>query len=292
MEKMKLFAEKLREELLGQMESLKDIRVETVVKNCSVERVALVFDDTTANISPVIYVEPYYEEYLEKEDISFVAGSVRKQYESSKLVKELDISLITDWEKAKKIIAFKLVNYENNKRFLEDVPHERWMDLAVVFYLHLEECSGSVLVRKRTMDAWGISLEELSKAARENSPTYFPERFRGMREVLGELVGTELGIDEDALYVLSNERNIYGAAVALYPGVLEMVAEKLENNFYVLPSSVHELLIVPERLDNDPFHLRNIVMEVNATSVSPEEFLGNNIYYYNRESKELSMFSK
>lgn len=141
---------------------------------------------------------------------------------------------------------------------------------------------------KRTMEAWGISLEELSKTARENAPVCFPLCFKCMREVLGELIGEDLGIDDD-LYVLSNEQNVYGAAVILYPDVLKMVAERLENSFYILPCSVHEVIIVPEKLDKDPFHLVNIVKAVNETTISPEEFLGNNIYYYDRERGDITM---
>lgn len=148
MDKIKFFAEELREELLEEMETLKDIRVKTVVKNCAVEKVALVFNDTISNICPVIYVEPYYEEYLEKKemDISSIARKVRKQYESASLMNEFDISVITDWNKARKNVSYRLVNCENNQKFLEDVPHVKWMDLAIVFYVYLDECNGSVLI--------------------------------------------------------------------------------------------------------------------------------------------------
>lgn len=93
------------------------------------------------------------------------------------------------------------------------------------------------------------------------------------------------------MYVITNKQNLYGAVCILYPDVLKDVAQKLDSDFYVLPSSVHETIAVPaENLDiNHASSLKAMVREVNQSELTPEEVLSDNVYYYCRKKHTLSL---
>ena len=99
----------------------------------------------------------------------------------------------------------------------------------------------------------------------------------------------EIGEDEkqDVMYVLTNSLRNYGAACLFYPHVLEMVGEMLKEDYYVLPSSVHEVIIVPESKALDADEMSEMVVEINETQVEPEEVLSDHAYFYQRDSKKL-----
>ena len=87
--------------------------------------------------------------------------------------------------------------------------------------------------------------------------------------------------------VLSNRRHMYGAAVMILPGVLQDIAEEMDASLYILPSSVHEVILMTDTGQEQPQVLRDMVMEVNATQVLPEEILSDHVYYYDRDKKEI-----
>ena len=114
-----------------------------------------------------------------------------------------------------------------------------------------------------------------------------PDEFQTMRAVIEELTGMEETGKEDRMYILSNEIRSYGAAAILYEGRLEKIGDYLKENYYVLPSSVHEVIIVPESEAPGQAELSRLVKEINETQVDPEEVLSNHAYYYDRKQKKL-----
>lgn len=89
------------------------------------------------------------------------------------------------------------------------------------------------------------------------------------------------------MYIATNQNKTYGAGILLYDGLLDTVAEKL-GNFYVLPSSVHELIIVPEKFGH-PFELKQMVEEINGAEVPAEEILSDKCYCYDAQAHELKI---
>lgn len=140
------------------------------------------------------------------------------------------------------------------------------------------------------MEAWETDTAELFALARRNTRRLFPWECRTLEEVLDELDGPS--VQEDGwiglpLRVLSNDRRAYGAACLLYPGVLEGIAEKEGCSFYILPSSVHEVILLPDDGEIVPDELKKMVAEVNRSYVAAEEVLTDSIYYFNMQKKEV-----
>ena len=121
-----------------------------------------------------------------------------------------------------------------------------------------------------------------------------------MERVLAELAGSkrDMGIDMDlydaskntAMQILSNEGRMYGAVSMLYPGFMQELADKLDANLYILPSSIHEVILIAQTGQEDIAFLKNMVKEVNDTQVLPEEILSDSVYYYDKESQQFSCF--
>lgn len=132
-------------------------------------------------------------------------------------------------------LIIKLVGKKYCKELLEKVPHFEYMDLAVVFMLD----ENTVLSHEHIKD-YEISEEELFNMAAENTRKAFPAVFVTMEEVLAELTGEEYKGNESAMYVLSNKNKYLGASTMMYRNQLKEIGESLNDDFYILPSSIHE----------------------------------------------------
>ena len=151
-----------------------------------------------------------------------------------------------------------------------------------------------VLIHHDHMEEWGITHKQLIQLAEKNTPELFPASFFGIHEVLRQL-NVEIELDEGAeeqLYVLSNQQRNYGAAVILYPETLYRVAEELQSDYYIIPSSVHEVLVLKKErfqaLQKDGVVLQNMIREINEDQVSAEEVLSDCPYFYDRGSCRLT----
>ena len=98
--------------------------------------------------------------------------------------------------------------------------------------------------------------------------------------------------DEDGripMYVLSNKEKTMGAACILYDSILTLIGERLQDDFYILPSSIHECIVVPMNITTTKKELQEMVREINATQVIPEEVLSDEVYTYTREIHRLAL---
>lgn len=172
------------------------------------------------------------------------------------------------------------------------IPHVKYLDLAVVFYYRLEEGrfeGATILIHNCNLEAWGINRRRLLEDAVMNTSRKLPYTFQSMEEVIAELTGEEeaCGGEEEIMYVLTNEKKYLGAAALLYPYVLNHIGKILKNNFYVLPSSIHECILVPDSGRYSRMELMSMVREVNESQVEKEEILSYEVYYYDRERQAL-----
>ena len=151
------------------------------------------------------------------------------------------------------------------------------------------------------LETMGVTPEQLFADAAEIAPKNNPAEIKGMSQLMAEMMGPEtaqmLGIalvdpEDEMMFVASNPNKLNGAAVLTYPGFLEQAAEQLGGDFYVLPSSIHEIILLPERGDMCPRELENMVQEVNATQVAPEDKLSDNVYHYDSEAKAFELAEK
>ena len=115
-----------------------------------------------------------------------------------------------------------------------------------------------------------------------------PELLVPMKELLEEMTGMELEKQYDVpMYVLTNKEKIFGASVLLYSEKLQELAEKTGKNLLILPSSVHEVLLMPDEEEQEYGFYRQMIAEVNTTQVDPEEVLSYSLYCYDRQKKEI-----
>ncbi|MFQ9086043.1 MAG: DUF5688 family protein [Roseburia sp.] len=209
----------------------------------------------------------------------------------------------TDYANVRPHIAYKLIHYERNRHLLADLPHFRYLDLAIVFYCLVSSSpsgNATILIRKDHLRFWNISPTQLFDAAKENTPRLLSYDLSNMNDLMEELLvpahSTLSDPDikkEDAaicpMYVLTNQNKLNGASCILYEHLLEHFADRLCCDLYILPSSIHEVILIPATSDTSYQELSQMVQEVNDTQVSPEEILSDHVYYFSRSSGSIRM---
>ncbi len=199
---------------------------------------------------------------------------------------------VLPYKEMKDRVTLRLINRKKNEELLKRAPYIPYLDLAVVFCIvRAIPAIGmpAVLIRNGQLRSWGMKKEELYPLAEENTERLYPGEFRTMRSMLGNCEGCLRDSDTDMLYVLTNQFQSFGASAILYDGALSRIGETLKEDFYVLPSSVHEMLILPASMSPGRDIVRAIVQEINETQLKEEEVLSDQVYYYSKERGELSV---
>lgn len=264
-----------------------------ITKNNGVELEGITITEEGQRISPMIYLDEYYSIYERGVTIPQIGEDILRIYERSRESLPKTPDFYTDFEKVKARLACKLINYQRNEKQLVRVPYVRCLDLALVFYYALEEEEigrGTILIYNSHLTMWGISKEQLYETARRNTPGLLPYEFIEMRELLAESFADGEDFEEELpMYVLSNRERHFGAVNMIYDSVLSEIGRRIGDDFYVLPSSVHECIIVPAGAKATRSELSNMVWDINRTQVLPEEVLSDNVYFYERRNHRLSM---
>ncbi len=217
---------------------------------------------------------------------------------------DIDVSSLTDYSQMKEKLAMEVVSTEANKEMLETVPHQNIEDMAVVyrFVLNSDDVGrSSILVTNQLLENMGVTPEQLHADAMENAPQIKPVEIKGMSEVMVEMMGPEqaemMGIvpmdpKDEQMYVASVPDKVHGAGVLAYQDFMDKAAEKAGGDFFILPSSIHELLIVPDNGKMELKDLEAMVREVNATQVAPADKLTDSVYHYDSQNKIFELGEK
>lgn len=285
------FVDNIVDLLQERMGDAYEIRVIRVTKNNDVELTGIAITRQEDSIFPTIYLEGLYEEFKEGARLSALVEKIINCHEEQSMALELDMDFFRDYNQVKDRIFYKLVSFEKNKKFLRDAPHLRWNDLAVVFYYAMEKEvmeGGYIAINRQHMLMWKQNAESLYRLAGRNTKREMPELLVSMRELVMELTGVWIR-DEDTvpMYVLTNREKRFGAAAMLYSERIGELAGQLESDLLILPSSIHEVLLVPDNCDRKYDFYRQMVDEVNRTHVEPEEVLSYGLYRYCRKSSEI-----
>ncbi len=252
-----------------------------------------------SNNAPMIYLEPYMEMYFSGTNMSAVADMLVKDYLQHSRSKNIDTSVFSDWESAKSSIFLKLINYEKNMELLADVPYVRFLDLAYIFYFVWEgqefTVPATTVIYNRHMEAWGQTASSLYEISMKN--TYKEENTSvvSMRDLIQEF--TREGLMENPeeedeqvpMIVVSNAKRVFGASMMGNIRLLKTLADFKKKDLYILPSSLHEIIVLPAEAENPAEEFRAMVQCVNQKQVSPEEFLSDEVYYFNREKQEVTI---
>ena len=279
--------------------------LQDIVKNNNLHLDGLTILSEQSNISPTIYLNSYYKQYLQGMSLSAIYEDILLHYKCHTPKTSIDISFFTDFEKVQNHIVFKLINYERNKELLSQIPHFRYLDLAIVFncLIHFGTNNyGTILIHHNHLNFWHVSSDDLYALAMENTPLLFGYTLQNMAHVIENILSddTSLVLDELShdlsevdklipMYVLSSKTRFNGAVCLLYQNLLADIASKYDSDLYIIPSSIHEVLLIPSDTSTSHAQLSAMVREVNATQVLKEEILSDHVYYYSRATGKLSM---
>ena len=223
------------------------------------------------------------------------ADAVEKGFRESP---QVDLESLSDYEQMKSKLSMEVVSAEKNAELLESVPHERMEDMAVVYRFVLDQTdsgNGTILVTNQLLDQYGITKEQLRADAMENAPEIRPSEIRGMSEVMSELAPgmiPEVAPEDEQIFVATVPDKIHGAGVIAYPNFMEDAAQKMGGDFFVLPSSIHEVLLVRDNGQMTAKELENMVKEVNATQVEPADQLTDHVYHYDSQNHLFELADK
>lgn len=275
------------------------IKINKVTKNNGLNMTGITIHNEENNITPVIYLDRYFMEYKNGKTIDNICNEIVQVYEKNKVQKDFSIEQITDFNNVKNKICFKLVNRKKNAELLTDAPYVEYQDLAIIFYILVSKEKNnvaSITIRNAFMNMWNVDVKTLYHIAKKNTQRLFKGAIETIAEIISNSTDT---LDEDIvktffdtdipMYVATNVSKLNGACIILYDGVLKKFAEKIGSDFYILPSSVHEMLFVPVNEDMDARCLIQIVKEVNATGVLPDEVLSDNVYMYHADKDFISI---
>ena len=287
----------------GVMEAIYDdgyrISVEPVTKNNGTHFTRIAFHKKGMNISPAVYLDELFEAYQKGMTMEEVCWNVRGTYEQCKPKQDFDDTRLTDFNQVKDLICFKLVNAEKNREMLDDTPYIPYHDFAIIFYAVVAKSEGgvaSILVKDFHMKMWGTDTQTMYSLAMENTQRIFRGSIQPMESVVAEIMERKMDAEDSnkfydmavdtedmmSMYVASNYEKLNGASVLLYPNLLRDFAERIGADFYILPSSIHEVIFLSESAGIGSESLKMLVQEVNVTQVDADETLSDNVYLYSR----------
>lgn len=283
------------------------VDLESVMRTNSMVKDAIVIRKQDGIKFPMIYVNELYDMYLATGRFDKCVETILETYKRS-LLYGIE-SVPGNWKEAKARIQSRVIYKEWNLERIMQMPYVDYLDLAIVFCVYIGEEQGMTATMPVTwdiMDQWKIDTETLRKAAKENLQK---EEFEiatmdsllndvivpGTDSTVGELLSADTCMGEEdsicPLYVITNQCRNHSARAILRKDVLGNFAKKHGGSFFILPSSVHELLFVKDDGEADIDYLKKTVCEINAMPelIEPEERLSDSIYYYNQQKDEVEI---
>ncbi len=293
----KRFIEKLCEIILATLGEEYKTELNVIRKNNGVMKDVLYIQKKDSECTPCFYTDELYHSYCNGEnEVGLAEHMVNIVLNECETVRqEVKKYLTKEW--ISEHLFLRLVQIEKNREWLKDAVYVTYLDLAAVVYVLTEDDETGVksfLLPKSEWNALEVGTpEDYFPKLAENTASLFPDKLWGIASNVVDGVEERYNffslteekkevLGADRLYVLSNYRKINGAAVLLYPGVLEQIYEGFSGNFFVIPSSVHEVLLIKETGEEEDF-LNCMVREVNESQVEPEEVLSDHVYYYSAE---------
>ncbi len=268
-----------------------------VTKNNNTILDGLVITRENDILSPTIYLNEYYTA-CDKKQVPFddLIADILDQYHRCTPKSSDGFEHLLDYDRIKEKIVFRLVNYDRNRPQLATMPHVPFLDLAVTFLCLVsvhEEHDAIISLQAEHLKLWDMSVEDLFSYTKTNTPVQLPPLMQNLAELIPHPAHSEepfLPSADDLscpMYVLTNTLHMHGAGCLLYDGLLAEGAKKLGGNLIILPSSIHEVLLIPEAFNSNPDDLNAMVNEVNHDCVAADEYLSDHIYHYDADTDTL-----
>lgn len=297
------FTENVLREIRVRADGAFQVRKHEVTKNNHVKLTGIAVMREGTDIEPCFYLDELYWGYESggmefEETVDEVYRLILKSMDDD--VPDVDLSGFTKWETVQGNVYAKLINEEQNREQLGAIPHRMFLDLAVVYYAavrdHAKEEVGTILIRREHMEEWGQKEETLYQTAMRNMRSDGEADFAGIETVVRRILPDIVVSDEEEqkspdinMYILTNNRRRFGAAEILDKKTLRMIADQVGDGFIVLPSSVHETIVLPPKEEAEYTRLADMVRIVNDTQVDVEERLSYHVYVYSRDEEALKI---
>lgn len=261
-----------------------------------------------------IFLESFYRRYRDGLEMGEVLSALAGRYtETAECTWDLRMQDFSDFAVAKDRLCVAVLNKRLNTQYLKNAIYREvpGTDLVSVVRMHIDTGQGKagILVEDRLLEKWGLTAQELYDMAFENTIRLFKPSLVPMDEImLSSLGGVKVsGIESDpmasvfkawergcddpmkGMFILTNTANYNGAAVLLYPGLLEKIGEKAQSSFFILPSSTHEMILLNENEVDSAEKLQEMVMEINRQCVRFDEILSDEVYHYDHQERRLTM---
>ena len=271
------------------------------------KRDALALHKPGERMAPNLYLDDFYKDYKQCDDLEMTLRNMAEEYAgvAGRTAQGLEI----DMSRMKDRVTMMLVNTEQNKEMLADMPHREFQDLSVIYrYVVAQDEQGvaSFKVTNAIMEQAGMTPEELFQHASENTKKMFPPKIASMEDVMldmmkGDDIPDELADElvgffdtekdpKESMWLIGNRSGVNGAVSMLYDENLHSLAEKMGTDLYIIPSSVHEVLAVSVEMGSgNPEELAEMVQQVNMSSVELEDRLSNNVYHYDKDLRQLKL---
>ena len=297
------FQQKIKEGILAYLPKEyrnASVNIVHVPRNNDREQVAMVIKKERQGLPAKVYLEEYYTRFpdwvSDKTILRTIAGDYLAEETEMKWKAEM-VEAVKDFDSVKGNIRVQVVNKDMNRENLRGYPHKEveGTDLAAVFRVRLYkdgEERAAVLVTDKIMKDWDMDVDSLYETALKNIAAQAPARINSMMSLFFdsmEPLEPKEVFRNEGLYILSNPQKDYGAAVMLYPGLLQSIAEATQSSFYILPSSIHEVMLMKEGNGMDAKELQGMVMDINQREVAPQEVLSDKVYFYDGKEQKISL---
>lgn len=302
MKNMEEFTNVVLKEIRKMAKEKFEVTTVTKMKNNGIRCTGISVRAKNSNSGLCVFLDELYKKYqdgcMDQHDI---ADEIYKQImEHQNDCDDMDIVNISEWEQVKVHVYAKLINAEKNKEQLSTLPHRMFLDLAVVYYLvacdFVNQGIGTVLIHNGLMMTWEQCEETLYQTACENMRTDGNPVFGSMKNILRSVAPEKAYLWESegfsldiGAYILTNGRKHYGASEILDRSTLREIADNIGDHFIVLPSSVHEVIIIASCQNSNYTELADMVREINATEVSVEDYLSDHVYVYTGSEEALEI---
>lgn len=282
-----------------------DMKIETseVRKvNRTLDAINIIGNSKGSSVVPTIYINDMYDMYQKTNDIDKVLSKFGKEY-SDRYNEKTGLDDLVNTTDIKEHVIFQLVNTEQNKEMLANMPHREFKDLSIIYKVVLkmtDEGWYSTAVTNKYAEHEDITEPDLFKCAAKNTKELFPPVIKSMADVIREIFSkdgmpTEIAeamvgeiSENQMMYVITNDVGINGAVSMLYEDGLHNLAEHIGSDLYILPSSIHEVIAVSADMGN-PTELADMVSEVNMSAVAIGDRLSNQVYHYDKDLRKVTL---
>lgn len=241
-----------------------------------------------SRITKAIPLDSFFREYTAGRNLAEICFVLAEAYKEICRHENSLLESMQDFELAEDSICYRLANLEKVRSHPAPIPYVPFIDMAVVFFVSVAESDWltTIAVSDTMMRGWGISdADRLCAAAHRNTCRLFPARLEPMSDLLNSLLPEQDRVDDlpNPMFVLSNSRRMYGSSVILYDGVIKSSADMLGDDLIIIPSSIHEMLLIPASNCGSVESMKEAVLYTNRTVLDADDVLSDSIYYYSRK---------